>query len=92
IKTSVEGNPAKSEIGEKNNPSVQSRFFTAYRGATSTYGPTPMHKESLKIAKSQLKDLIQQLEAVSQQKIPQLGQKLSEAGAPWIEGAVLPKE
>ncbi|MEM8527548.1 MAG: glycosyl hydrolase [Bacteroidota bacterium] len=91
IKTSVEGNSAKSEIGEKNNPSVQSRFFTAYRGATSTYGPTPMHKESLKIAKSQLKDLMQQLEKVSQQHIPQLGQKLSEAGAPWIEGAVLPK-
>ena len=43
----VYGNSAKSEVGEKNNPTVSSFLGNAYRGLTTTYGPTGQHKQSL---------------------------------------------
>ena len=46
----VYGNSAKSEVGVKNDPTVSSYIGNAYRGLTSTYGPTGQHKQSLNIA------------------------------------------
>ncbi|MEM9884836.1 MAG: glycosyl hydrolase [Bacteroidota bacterium] len=92
IKTMMEGNAAKNEIGEKNAPDVSSRFFTAYRGATSTYGPTPMHKESLALAQKQLKMLMNKLQTISEEHLPKMEKRLSDAGAPWIEGQAIPRD
>ena len=50
INDEMNGNPAKNEIGERNNPTIQSRMFVAFRGMRTTYGPTQNHEASLDIA------------------------------------------
>ncbi len=85
----MNGNRTKREIGEKTNPTISSRFFTAYRGASTTYGPTEMHKQSLDIAKKELADLSRALEKMHNETIPELEKALMEAGAPWIEGQLM---
>ena len=82
----AEGSPARDEIGERNPPSVQSHMRAAYRGIRTTYGPTPLHRKSLRLAKSMLGDLRPEVERIAQQKLPALTTKLTAAGAPYIIG------
>lgn len=86
LQLEVEGNPAKEMIGEKNNPTVSDRFSMAYRGASTTYGPTELHKQSLTMAKNQLVTIDSKLTAIIDE-IPTLEQQLYQAGAPWIQGS-----
>jgi len=55
----------------------------------STYGPTPTHKRSLEIAKSQFQNIKNQLVDIVENKIPLIEKELMELGAPWIEGQAL---
>ncbi|NNE30098.1 MAG: glycosyl hydrolase, partial [Saprospiraceae bacterium] len=87
----VNGSDAKSEIGERNNPSVQSRMFVGFRGLSTTYGPTEMHKESLRIATTEFEGLRSELESIESGDLKRIEEKLSEMGAPWIEGQAIPK-
>ena len=87
----VNGSDAKREIGERNNPSVQSRMFVGFRGLSTTYGPTEMHKESLRIAKSEFSVLSAELSDIESGELKRIEDKLSEMGAPWIEGQAIPK-
>jgi photosystem II stability/assembly factor-like uncharacterized protein len=83
----LNGSPAKREVGELDIPSVQQRMMTANMGtAYSTYGPTPMHIESLDIAKSQHEKIRNQLIEIANNEIPALKKELDAAGAPNIEG------
>lgn len=91
LEAKMNGNRSKDEIGEKNNPTVGSRMRVASRGLSTTYGPTDLHKQNLKIAKSEFEGIRVKLEKISGQRVPQLEKALMEAGAPWIEGQVLPK-
>lgn len=91
IQEQVEGNPAKNEIGENNPTDVGSRFYFAYGGTRSLYGPTALHQQSLELAKSGLNDLMSQLKAITEQQLPQMEEKLSAMGAPWIEGQPIPR-
>ncbi len=86
LQIEMEGNPAKEMIGEKNNPTVSDRFYMAYRGANTTYGPTKLHKECLTMAKNQLTIIDTKLSAITEQ-LPALEQQLYQAGAPWIQGS-----
>jgi hypothetical protein len=54
--------------------------------AYSTYGPTPMHIESLDIAKSIHEKIRKQLLGIVKDEIPALKKELDAAGAPNIEG------
>jgi photosystem II stability/assembly factor-like uncharacterized protein len=87
----LNGNKAKNEIGARNNPTVRSRMFVGYRGLMTTYGPTAMHKESVEIAKSELTSIQDRVEKISKDQLPSLEKALQAAGAPLIEGQVLPK-
>ncbi len=87
----VNGNQSKGEIGERSAPTVWSRMFIGFRALNTTYGPTAMHKKSLEIAQAELATIQEQLEKISEEKIPQLEKVLAAAGAPWIEGQALPK-
>ena len=58
----LNGDPIRSEIGERNNPTLQSRFSTANRGASSSYGPTAMHQENLVLAKKEFSNIRKGLE------------------------------
>ena len=46
----LNGNKSKSEIGEKNKPTVSYHMRVATRGLSTTYGPTGLHKEQLSVA------------------------------------------
>jgi hypothetical protein len=87
----MNGNAAKNEIGERNAPTIRSRMFVGFRGMNTTYGPTPTHKESVKIAIAELDKMNADLEQISGVKIPALEEELAKTGAPWIEGQALPK-
>ncbi|MFK8005058.1 MAG: glycosyl hydrolase [Saprospiraceae bacterium] len=85
------GNQTKSEIGERNAPTINSRLRVVRRGLSTTYGPTPLHRESLVIAKNELKTISEQVEKVSMETIPALEKNLKKAGAPYIHGQPIPK-
>ena len=86
----LNGNRSKAEPGEKYPPTVGDRLSSVARGVDhSTYGPTPTHRESLRIAVSEMGELRQELEA-RRTDMTRMVQELIEAGAPWIEGEPLP--
>ncbi|KAA3656510.1 MAG: glycosyl hydrolase [Calditrichaeota bacterium] len=86
------GNRSKSAIGEKTKPSISARISAASTGTrNSTYGPTPMHKRSLEIARTQFREIKAALEQILNTRIPMLEKALQEAGAPWLEGMALPE-
>lgn len=88
----VSGSPSKNEVGEKNPPNMRSRMFMGYRGLNSTYGPTEMHKQSVAIAAKELKEMMPKVKKLYEEEIPAMERAMLKAGAPWIEGMVMPKE
>ncbi|WP_395377189.1 hypothetical protein [Marinicella sp. W31] len=87
----LSGHKSKQAVGEKTKPTISERFNVAYFGTSgSSYGPTPTHKQSLEIAKTEYAELKQKLRVLSEQRIPQLQQELLDAGAPWTTGSPLP--
>jgi len=90
IDEDMNGNRSKSAIGERTKPTVSSRMFIAYRGMSTSYGPTQNHKNSLAIAQKEMKSIQGKL-SVANGKIKSLEKALQAAGAPWIEGQSMPK-
>ncbi len=86
IERKMNGDPVKGEIGERSDPTPRSRMFVGFRALNSTYGPTPMQKESVEIGKRQLIGLKAELATIAEELIPQLEKELMDAGAPWMEG------
>lgn len=91
MKSKLNGNSAKTEVGEKNNPTVSSRAYVAMSGLQTTYGPTPMHRRSLEIAGEEFTNLKKGLEDITGNRIPMIEALLIKAGAPWIEGQAIPE-
>jgi len=85
----LNGSRSKQEIGETTNTTIKQRLMVAALGtAYSTYGPTPLHKESFEIAKSQHKGINEKLLKITIEDIPKLKAELDKAGAPNIEGFI----
>ncbi len=87
----INGSDAKDEIGERNPPSFNSWLSFARRGAFSSYGPTLQHRQNLKFAQDEFGKYRDQLEAITSGDLRMLEEKLTELGAPWIEGQPIPK-
>ena len=86
----MNGNRSKMEPGEKNNPTVYTRIYTAARVASgSTYGPTKLAVDNLNLANKTIKLIEKQLTA-NTISINQLSIELRVAGAPWVEGDEIP--
>jgi photosystem II stability/assembly factor-like uncharacterized protein len=85
------GNSAKGEVGEKNNPTIGSRMGVARRGLRTSYGPTDMHAESLRIAKKELGVILPKIVKLDEVTIPGLEDALRKVGAPYISGQKIPK-
>ncbi|MEM6376665.1 MAG: glycosyl hydrolase [Bacteroidota bacterium] len=84
------GNLSKQEIGEKTKPTIGSRLFAVSRTIdNSTYGPTATAQQNMKIIANELSGIQSKLK-VAETQIEQLAKDLMEAGAPAVEGAVLP--
>ncbi len=88
----LNGDDTKDEIGERSSPTPRSRMSVGMRGLRTTYGPTPMHKESLEIGKNQLAGLKSELTEITDNVLPGIEQALRDAGAPWIEGQRISEE
>jgi hypothetical protein len=88
----LNGDRSKQEPGEKFKPIINDRLSSVARGIDrSTYGPTATHRRMLEIATSEI-DVIKVDLAVTLTKLAELSQKLMDAGAPWIEGQLLPSD
>lgn len=91
VDSEMSGSHVKSEIGERTNPTIRSRMFTAMRGLWSMYGPTPLHEESLSIAQEELASILPRIEEIETVDIPNIEKALQNVGAPWIEGMSVPR-
>ena len=80
------GYRTKNEIGEKQSPTPGSRLGVAYNGLSTSYGPTPLHMESLELAKKELAPLQLEVERVKKEVLDELEKELIDAGAPIIKG------
>jgi len=87
----MNGNPAKSEIGERNNPTPRSRMFVGMRGLRTTYGPTPNHIKSVDIGLDEIAAIGKKLNMITSDILPKIEKALQKAGAPYIEGMSLHK-
>jgi len=85
LNTAINGNAAKLEIGEKTKPNLSERLFAVYRGiSNSTYGPTETHKKVMQIIEDELKQRMEQLEAIDNE-MDKLIEDMRAAGAPPVE-------
>lgn len=86
IEDQLKGNQSKNEIGEKDTPTIYSRIEAAKSAVTeSTYGPTKTAVKSLEIAAGRLQEIKAGLKVITEQTIPDLKEKLEEAGAPAVK-------
>ncbi len=86
------GSPAKQQIGEKTKPTIGERLFAIDRGIYhSTYGPTETHKQTMAIIKDQLREMTSRLDRETA-NAGKIAKALMEAGAPFIEGEVMPNK
>ena len=85
LKSDYYGNQAKSEIGEKNPPSVSDKMFTIYLSLErSTYGPTDTNKKQMQIVNSMLTKAENELKAIKN-SIDKFEALLKVSGAPYID-------
>lgn len=87
LNTQLDGNEAQNVIGagETAIPTPRDRFFYAARGASTTHGPTEMHKSSLEIGQKQLASIRAELDDIINNVMPKLEEAMSAAGAPPVE-------
>jgi hypothetical protein len=86
IKKSISGSPSRSEVGEKNPDGINNYLYNATLGLRDSYGPTPLHRKSLEIAKKLLTELREEVTSISKIQIPEITKALKAAGAPYISG------
>ena len=84
IKKKVFGNESKTEIGEKNPPSLFNRIRVASQGLSSSYGPTKLHSESLNMARLMNEDIKPLIEELINKKVNPLENKIKAIGGPII--------
>ncbi|MEA1887667.1 MAG: glycosyl hydrolase [Bacteroidota bacterium] len=77
------GYSTKGEVGEKQSPTPRMRLGVAYRGLSTSYGPTSMHRQSLEIGIKELMPIKQELESISG-SLENLEEEFVEAGAQLI--------
>jgi photosystem II stability/assembly factor-like uncharacterized protein len=85
LSEAMNGSEAKDEIGERDPPSPRSRLFVGYRALRTTYGPTPLHRETIETGRSELADIKSQLTEITDTVMPELQRALDAAGAPPLE-------
>lgn len=86
IEQQMYGSSAKGEIGEKFSPTMNNRLEAAAMAVNnSTYGPTETAELSLKMAKNEYTGLMNALDLITDQQIPDMEKKMAAAGAPEVK-------
>jgi hypothetical protein len=57
-----------------------------YRGLSTTYGPTEMHRQSIQVGQAELAPIRSEIEGYADEVVPSLERELEGLGAPPIEG------
>ncbi|MEM9837863.1 MAG: glycosyl hydrolase [Pseudomonadota bacterium] len=87
----LRGNPARSAIGERTQPTISGRFYTAMYGVSgSTYGPTETHKKLVQWAEEGLDEAVREINTLRDKELPAFEAELMAAGAPWVAGGPIP--
>ena len=84
LEIKMSGSPSRRAVRERSDPSPQQRMFVGYRGLTTTYGPTEMHKATAALGREALAELQAELDAFITNEMPALESALNATGAPPI--------
>jgi uncharacterized phage infection (PIP) family protein YhgE len=87
LNEAMNGSEAKDEIGERDPPTPRSRLFVGYRALRTTYGPTPLHQETVTVGQRELSALKAELTEIVDTVMPDLERALEAAGAPPIQSS-----
>jgi hypothetical protein len=82
----MQGSEAKGEIGERGPPTPSSRLSVGYRGLSTTYGPTEMHRQSVQAGQAELAPIRTEIQRYAEEVVPSLERALEAIGAPPIQG------
>ncbi len=82
----MQGSEARGEVGERSPPTPSSRLFVGYRGLSTTYGPTEMHRQSVQAGQAELAPIRSEIERYAEEVVPSLMEAVEATGAPPIEG------
>ena len=85
LQVRARGYASKSEPGERNAPTPQSRIFVGFRALNTTYGPTALHHATVEIGTAELQELQEELDAFVQSVMPELESALEVLGAPPVD-------
>lgn len=85
ISEQFNGNAAKNQLGEKQNPTIAGRFFDIYRGVGgATYGPTKTNIQSMSVITATLAAISKDLEK-EDKVLTEIGNIVMKAGGPYVE-------
>ncbi len=85
MRQQLRGYEVKRGPGERNAPSVQSRLSVGLNGLRNTYGPTQLHRESMRIAEEEIGLMEAALEAFVSDVLLPLRDALGRSGAPVVD-------
>jgi chromosome segregation ATPase len=78
----LNGKQTKGQVGEQEAATLETRWYVAEMGLSTSYGPTTMHKESLQTGIEEMKPIREQVRTLKNTTLPALEEKLRNAGAP----------
>jgi photosystem II stability/assembly factor-like uncharacterized protein len=85
IQKQMEGSEAKQEIGERTQVTPGSRMYIGYSALSSTYGPTPMHIQTVENGKQELNNIQNDLNQFVNNVMPDLKDAFEQIDAPPLE-------
>jgi len=93
LQLQLSGDEARDLAGDVGPISVQRRIMAARFGTSfSSYGPAPMHEQSLAIAEQGFAGIRTALERIFSAEMPALRKAMDQAGVPWTPGRGVPGE
>ena len=84
VERKVFGNESKTEIGEKNTPTLFNRIRVASQGLSSSYGPTKLHMESLDMARLMNEEIKLLVKNLISKEVTPLENKIKDINGPVI--------
>lgn len=85
IQSQLNGSESRNEIGERNPPSPSSAMFTGFVALRGTYGPTPLHKQTINDASQGLEMITNEIDNFISNTMPDLERALEATNPPPIE-------
>lgn len=85
VEYALRGSKAKSEIGERDDPTPGDATFIGIMALRTTYGPTGTHKKVMNRSLKQLDNIGSKIDNILENVLPPIRAALKAAGAPPIE-------